>query len=529
MIHAKLSRPRASRNTVHRPRLYRWLDRALESPLTLVCAPAGFGKTTAVSAWLESLPSKNLDGTDLHSAWLSLDPLDNDLIVFVQDWIAALRTIFPGAGAGALDLLRTSIDIHPGLLAATLGNEIADLRTHFVMVLDDFTVIRSAAVHELFDALLVHWPQPLHLVITLRRDTPWRLVDLRAKGKITELRTADLRFSREETRQFLTQRYQGAVSDEVLDQFDDSLQGWIAGMHLAVLSLRDADLEAGNLTARLLNKPQMTEYLFEEILTQQPGQVQAFLMNTAVVERFNTALATALAGDDADGYGSHECIEWIDRHGLFITSLDVQGEWRRYHGLFRDFLRQRLAAQFAPEFVNNLHERAAAWYAQRDHLDEALHHATTAANLELAASLVEQRLGELLNQSDPTRLQRWLRFIPEEYIARHPGLLMARAWVYAFSWQFGRQVPLLDHIERLLDAESAMPAEADSGFDRIVRGQLFALRSQLAFLGGQYAAAVQLCQESLALLPAVLGLCARWSRPLRRCREAGPIGATMRC
>jgi LuxR family transcriptional regulator, maltose regulon positive regulatory protein len=241
------------------------------------------------------------------------------------------------------------------------------------------------------------------------------------------------------------------------------------------------------------------DYLFGTVLALQPAPIQDFLLKTAVLERISAPLAAAIVGDAGPGPDSRTCLNRIVDSDLFVTLLDSRQEWHRYHRLFRDFLRKRLASVFSPAEISRLHERAAVWFAAEGLIDEALYYAMAAGNLDLAARLLEDNLGDLLNRGDPATLQRWLQLFPDEYVQRRPGLLMARAWELHFSWLLGPLAAILDQIERQLnDERSEQPAAAEKS---ILRGQVLELRSQDAYFRGQFQRAIALSEEALRLLP----------------------------
>jgi LuxR family maltose regulon positive regulatory protein len=501
LIQTKLHRPAVGRLFVHRPRLNEQLNRGLDGPLSLVCAPAGFGKTTTVSAWIDSLNAGTADGRALPSAWLTLDERDGDLIVFMHYFIAALRTIFPGACAETAEML-TALAL-PGLdlLTATLSNEIASLPSPFVMVLDDNASADNRAVYVLFGKLLRHWPPPMHLVMISRREPPLPLAGLRAKDMVSEIRTSDLRFTREETAAFLDLSLPSDVDPAILDRLERATEGWITGLRLIIRTSHIPDVSDGGQVIGASSATSVTDYLFDEVLSGQPDPIRAFLLQTAILDRFCTSLAAAVIGRDDPEYNVQECIAWIAQADLFVSAQDDRGEWYRSHPLFQALLLKRLRARFSPEQVNRLHERAAGWFAERGETDEAIHHALAIGNLELAARLMEQGLCDVLNRDDPPALERWLRLLPEELVQHRAGLLMLKAWVLQFSWQLAAQARILDQAEALLASDEGRdPGEV--GYDaKIVRGQLATMRAQQAFWSHQPTRAIACCQEAMALLP----------------------------
>jgi LuxR family maltose regulon positive regulatory protein len=500
LLKAKLHRPRVTRDLVVRPRLLELLDHGLDGRLTLVSAPAGFGKTTLISSWLAGMAAAREENPATPSAaWLSLDEQDSDLVVFVRYFIAALRTLFPQTCSETLTLLQAAQQLPLAELFTTLNNEIEALPSKFVMVLDDYHRLDGQAVHQLLDSLMRHWPHPMHLVLISRTDPPLPLASLRARGKITEIRTGDLRFNAEETAAYLEQVLKAPVRREDRDLLEQHAAGWIAVLQLAGLALRSPGKIDGIPSALARTGQSMSDYMQDEVLAQQVPAIQTFLLKTSVLERFCPPLCEAVVAESDPAWSVRACIDWIDRAGLFVVPLDDTRTWYRCHPLFRDFLRERLLARLGAEVVTDLNRKAAAWFAQQGLLDEAVRYALQAGDLDLAARLLEQRLGDVLNREDRTVLERWLRVLPEEIVARRPWLLMAKAWALNFTWQLGRQLKVVSQLEALLaeGGGATLPAEEL----QLLRAQIAALRAQEAWLSNQTARCLAYCEEALAALP----------------------------
>lgn len=496
LITTKLHRPLVTGDHVERPRLLQQLQRGLSQPLTLVCAGAGFGKTTLVSDWLSSLKVGGAtEPGAAPTAWLSLDAQDSDLGRFAVYFVAALRTMFPDACSATLELLHTRAEPPLELLAATLINEIAQLPDRFVLVFDDFGALSGEAVPELLNRLLQHWPPTMHLVLISRYSPTLALARLRANGQITEIRSRDLRFTAEETAAYLNLALPAPLSQPAQTTLEQRAEGWVAGLQLAVLALRamsDADIDAA---VGAVAEVDAVQYLVDEVLSGQPPVIQNFLLRTSILDRFCAPLCEAVAGREDAGWTAQVSLEWIKQANLFVISMDYQQEWFRYHHLFREMLRQRLKQRLGPDEVIRLHRAAARWFAEKGLIDEALRHALAAGDLEQAARLMENALRDVLNHEDWPSLARWLRLVPEEFVDRHPGLLMLRAWSLHWSWQLDAVPPVLDQIEELI-------GEAGQGDDLpALRGQIALHRAQVAYMHNQPARALAHCQDTLALLP----------------------------
>ncbi len=519
LITTKLHRPLVTGDHVERPRLLQQLQRGLAQPLTLVCAGAGFGKTTLVSCWLaqsnehgtmndeagtaenSGLPRSSYIPHRFPSAWLSLDAQDSDVVRFATYFVAALRTMFADACSATLDLLHAQIEPPLELLAATLLNEIALLPERFVLVLDDFGAIQGEAVHELLNRLLPHWPPPLHLVLISRHNPPLPLARLRAQGQITEIHSRDLRFTAEETAAYLDLALTAPLSQPLLAALEQRTEGWIAGLKLATLALRTLDAAGIEEAIDSVGATDAVQYLVDEVLSGQPPAIQRFLLRTSILDRFCVPLCEAVAGDEDTGWPVQERLAWIERADLFIFPLDRQQQWYRYHHLFQEMLRRRLLERLGEDEVRRLHRRASAWLAAEGQIDEALHHAQAAGDQQQAAALLERQLCDALNHDEWPALARKLRLLPEALVERRPWLLMTKAWTLSSSWQLGALPRVLDQIEALLagEGEGAQPAD-DLGDVPALRGQVVTLRAQLAYLDNQPADALAYCRQALALV-----------------------------
>src|SRR6266704_4550053 len=355
ILATKLYIPRLRPNVVSRPRLIERLNEGLHRKLTLIAAPAGFGKTTLVSAWVA--------GCDRQVAWLSLDKGDSDPTLFLTYLVAALRTIAPDIGVGVLGALQSPQPPPTESILTALLNEITAIPDNFVLVLDDYHVIESKPIDHALTYLVDHLPPQMHLVIVTREDPPLPLARLRAGGHLTEVRAADLRFTPSEAAAFLTQVMGLRLSAQDIAALERRTEGWIAGLQLAALSLQGQPDAASFITSFTGSHHFVMDYLLEEVLEQQPESVQAFLLRTSILERLCGPLCDAILLDSsASGQAT---LELLDRANLFIIPLDNERHWYRYHHLFADLLRQRLRQSIpgdAESQVNELHIRASQWF-----------------------------------------------------------------------------------------------------------------------------------------------------------------------
>jgi LuxR family maltose regulon positive regulatory protein len=500
ILETKLHRPPLLGDQLVRDRLLKLLDREADRPLLLVCAPAGFGKSTLIGSWLEKMAAgRGGKATPLPSAWLSLDQDDSDLNLFLRYFIAALRTMFKEACEETLVLLQARQQPPPAVLYTSLSNELAKLPEEFILVLDDYHTIHNAEVHNLLGELVRHWPKQLHLVLISRISPPLPLDSLRAKGMISEIRTRDLRFTTEETADYLSRTQFALMSRDTLSLLEERFEGWPAGLHLAAISFRSADSQEAVLSALSSENPNIAGYLVDEVLTHLNPAIHSFLLKTSILDHFCTSLCETIIGETDTAWNPRACLDWIERSELFIVPLDNRREWYRYHHLFQELLQQRLFAELAPDQVNALHHQASAWFEEHGLIDEALHHALAAGDLDLAATQMIAGLRDATNREDRPTLERWLRLLPEDMVQRQPGLLMIRAWALQFSWRLDLQAQVIDQVEKLLDSEAraSLPAVDLQN----LRGQILLIQAQQAYFKNKTVQAIDLCRQVLALLP----------------------------
>jgi ATP/maltotriose-dependent transcriptional regulator MalT len=500
LLQTKLHQPRLPHNLVVRTRLLEVLNHAIDHQLTLVCAPAGFGKTTLISTWLERMAADQpTAAASFPTAWLSLDEDDSEINLFLRYFIAALRMIFNGACESTLALLQARQQPPNGILYATLSNELAKLPGEAILVLDDYHTVRGTEVHNLLIELARHWPRLLHLVLVSRIDPPIPLSGMRANGMLHEIRTHDLRFTPEETAAYLSQAQLVLQSQKDLHMLEERFEGWPAGLHLVALSLRSASNQESVLSALSSKNPNITGYLVDEVLTHQVPAIQTFLLKTSILDRFCASLCEAVVGDPDPAWNARACLDWIERSELFITPLDEHRVWYRYHHLFQELLQQRSSAEMRPDQVTDLHRLASVWFEEHGLLDEALHHALAAGDLDLAARQMNAGLLNVINREDRSTLEHWLGLLPEEMIQQRPELLMIRVWVLEFTWRLKQQAQVLLQIEELMDSETGAILPVDEL--QILRGQILVLRAQQAYFSNQTSRAIDLCRQALALLP----------------------------
>jgi LuxR family maltose regulon positive regulatory protein len=485
LIQTKLQLPVQSIDPVPRPRLAEWLDQRWKRPLTLVSAPAGYGKSTLISEWVRSL--------DCPSAWLSLDQYDNDLRVFLDYFITAIRSIHPQKLTETQALLGAPEMPPLRYLSGSLINELNEIEGEYVFVLDDYNMIELQSIHDLVNELIQHAPKGMHLVLCTRMDPPLPLVKLRATGQISEIRGQDLSFTLDEAH-ILVQNILGTHIDrDETNTLVARSEGWVTGIRLAALALRHRrgnEAVKGSLSA---NNRYVMEYLVSEILENQVAVFSEWLLKTSILERFCTDLCEAVCATEAGSKGAEingqEFFNWLEASNLFVIHLDDKGLWVRYHHLFQDFLQNELASRITGGEIAVLHSLASAWYADNGLIDEALRHALSAGDVMSAAQLVEQNIYRILRTGLFPVLGRWLDQLPEEIVAQQPKLLVARAWVSHFQGTFEQIPPILQKIDNLSEIEQ---------IEQELKGDLDFFDAVLSFWDYQVEASLKLFHRAIS-------------------------------
>jgi LuxR family transcriptional regulator, maltose regulon positive regulatory protein len=436
LLATKLYMPAPRPDLVLRPRLTTRLDKGLARGLVLVCAPAGYGKTVLLADWAQR--------SGHPAGWLSLDAGDNDPARFWRHAVAALGRARPGVGDRVAPLLGPPAPSSFQGLVTTLINELAAQPgdDEALLVLDDYHVIGSQQVHESLAFLLEHLPAGMCILLASRSDPPLPLPRLRARGQLTEVREAELRFTSTEAGEPF-QQAAPALPDASVAALAARTEGWAAGLQLAALSLRGHDDAAAFVAAFTGSHRYVLDYLAEEVLDRQDTQLRTFLRETSVLERLSGPLCDAVTGRE----GSQALLEQAERAGLFLIPLDEVRGWWRYHHLFADLLRARLQEK-QPGRVAQLHRNAAAWYSQHELADDAIGHAAAAGEMLWAARIIEQHFDMVYNiLGEAATIHRWLSALPADVVRSRPRLLLAQALMAATSGHIQEVEPLLDAVE----------------------------------------------------------------------------------
>ena len=499
LLETKFYAPRQPVGLVPRPRLTVRLGRGAQSKLTLVSAPAGFGKSTLLAEWLTATPTARSQ-----TAWLSLDPSDNQPMAFWTHLIAALQKAEPAVGVTALSLLEAPDRSIETVLAPLLND--LDLVGHdIVLVLDDYHTIDAPEIQVGITFMLEHLPANVHLVITTRADPVLPLARLRARGELVEVRAADLRFTPDEATAYLNDVMTLELSAREVATLEGRTEGWIAALQLAGLSMQGRDDHAAFIAGFAGDDRYIVDYLVEEVWQRQPDHIRDFLLQTSILARMAGPLCDAVTGHE----GGRATLEALDRRNLFLIPLDDQRRWYRYHHLFGDVLQARLLDE-RPELVEELHRRAAEWYAQEGESDEAIRHAIAGNDFERAADLVELAIPAMGRDRRESTVRRWLEAIPEQVIRIRPVLsdgyaasLLVRGVTEGVEARLANAEQWLQLTAESLASQGTRPPEmvvADDAAFRNLPASIAIHRAGLARILGDDVATVAHARRALDLL-----------------------------
>jgi LuxR family maltose regulon positive regulatory protein len=503
LLRTKFSIPQIPSGTISRRHLTEQIHRGVEGPLTLLAAPAGFGKTQLLLEWNRE--------TRLSVAWLTLDSDDNDLSRFFRYLIGAIQNLEAGLGEEALDFTQSSTGGGLEVGLTLLINELSALSKEMALVLDDFQVMENPAALQGIGFLLKYLPHNLHLVIASRSEPELDLAYLRAKSRLVELGADELRFTSEEVVQYFQQAVGLQLSPETVQALEERTDGWITALQMAAISLRhqaDPTLYLANLQGDTIY---LVKFLAEEVLDRQPEEMRQFLLRSSILESLSGPLCEAVVNPDAQpGYGA-VMLNRLEHANLFIMALDEKHEWFRYHPLFADFLRQ-VEAEVNPGEIPELHKRAAMWLEQNGHLDEATRHALASRDMTWAAEMIERNALPLINMGEVTALARWIGRLPDDITRQRPSLILAYAWTLIVTHQPDLARDRLDELQRLLDQHEKQTASATildglgsvEGFEKVnwsfIRGGLALCESYLAMASGDMEQAAELSQLATSYL-----------------------------
>jgi len=497
LLSTKLFIPSTRPEFVPRPRLIEQVNAGLHRKLTLISAPAGFGKTTLVSDWVTNCKRP--------VAWLSLDKGDSETRRFLGYLVAALQTVSTDFGAGVLEMLQSSQPSPTESTLTALLNEITTVSENFVLVLDDYHVIDAKPVDHAITFLLENLPPQMHLIITTREDPDLPLARFRAQGELTELRVADLRFTLSEAAKFLNRVTGLELSEKDIAALEARTEGWITGLQLAALALQGISLQERADTSQFVqsftgSNRFVLDYLVEEVLKHQPEDLRHFLLQTCILERLNASLCEAVTGQA----NSRNTLETLERGNLFVVPLDNQRQWYRYHHLFAEVLQTHLLEQ-QPDLVAELHWRASNWYEQNDLTAEAIQHALAAEDWERAAGLIELAHPVMDINYQSAAWLAWARALPEELVRARPVLCVDIAWALLDAGELEACEEYLQVAERWLDAAKNKQKDDMHGIIvdevqfRSLPASIATAKAYRSLAFGDVPGAVKFAQRALAL------------------------------
>jgi len=508
LLATKFFVPVASGTLISRPRLTALLDESLKRPLTLVSAPAGFGKTTLLATWAQSLPASKL-----RVAWVSLDEEDNDLLQFWTYVLSALDMHPPERFTPLLKYLQSPQSPSIKNILTVLSNLLLDSPEHFVLILDDYHAITEEQVHTTLSSLMEHFPPQLHIILATRTDPPLLLSLLRARGQMMEIRTDQLRCTAEETGTIFQEVIGVQLPEKTIQEVTTRTEGWLVGLRLLGLSLAEYANPLSLLEEVSGDQRYILDYLTEEVLRRQPQEVQMFLLYTCILEHLTASLCDAVM----EQAGSQQMLHQLERANLFVVSLDSKREWYRYHALFAEALRYQLE-QTSASLVLALHHRASLWYAKHDRTTQAILHAFRAKEWQWAADLIEQKSLQLTaytwgaSEHEQVLLREWIEQLPIEVMGSRPRLCLT---CHYLLWPIAPPTTLeawLKAAEATLSASLTMQTREDVSHPMLdqkahqeqqnLLGDVLAVRAFRQSYDEKGEAVLTLCQQALSLLSA---------------------------
>ncbi len=485
---SKLYPPPMPADTVRRERLLSLAQTAAQSPITLVSAPAGYGKSTLVSQWLEQLECK--------SAWLSLDAADSDIQQFLSYIVAALRSTHPDCCAETIEILKSVALPSADDLTGIFCNEIEVLAEPIALVLDDYHQISSSDIDDFIDAVLKHPPRNLHLIVVTRRDPALSIPALRARGILCEVRMQQLEFREDETRAFIRANLGDAITDDEIRILHERTEGWPAALRLARLAAGEQGATTSIVNQLPSDSHAVRTYLMQEVLANQSPEVRAYLLRAAFLDRFCPELCEAVMPEGAAGISGREFVNDVRKANLFSIALDESGNWYRFHHLFQSMLHEQALTDLGNEEVRDIHMRASRWFEEHEFLADAIKHALSANSPGEAADVISRHRNLIMNHERWHQLGVWLRLLPPGLVASRPELQLLKARIFRTAGQNAELVQTLDDAESLLDA-----ATIDDGTKSELYGSLASMRCYQFYAESDGEGSVRAARQALELLP----------------------------
>jgi len=505
LLSTKLFIPPTRTNLVNRHRLIERLDAGLDNKLTLISAPAGFGKTTLISNWINTLDARTAEQgaqrfEHVRAAWVSIDERDNDPTLFWHYIIAALQTILPKFGENVQTMLNSATTFSHEVVVTILINEFVEVHqndgasTKFLIILDDYHLITNQIIHDSLNFMLDHLPPFLQLVITTRADPPLKLSYRHGRLEVNQIRAADLSFSSDESAEYLNEQIGLDLSFNDIEALENRTEGWIAGLQLAALSLQEQADKHKFVLDFTGDDRYIADYLIDEVLQKQPPHIQEFLMKTSVLNQLCGPLCEVLTGQDQ----SQSILNQLERYNLFLSPLDNRREWYRYHSLFADLLRQRLRKSRNEEQISKLHILASEWYVNWGEIIEAVDHAILGKAHSQAAQLIEQQSEEIFKQFKLNTLVKWIQVLPQNILESRPILCMIYAWALLALGQLRETEDCLQVIENTIGSSTRdVSSQTLEILDADTRGallEILTVRSVIAINRFDIPTTLKLCQ-----------------------------------
>jgi LuxR family maltose regulon positive regulatory protein len=486
-LKTKLYIPAAPASRVVRRHLTHQLDEIERKAVAIVSAPAGFGKTTLLAEWIAQ--------TRLPVAWLSLDNGDNDPHRFLSYVVESLESIHENVALEARQIMESPQLSPPHIILASLINDLGTLVEPCVLVLDDYQFITEHGVHEVMSYLLDHLPFNLHIILVTRADPPLQLGRLRAHDQMLELRTQSLRFTPDETREFLNDVMRLELSAEDIKALETRTEGWAVGLQMAAILLKDSPDRASLIQTFSGSHRYILDYLIQEVLDRQPEHVRGFLLKTSILDRFCSELCDTVTGQSPEP--AIGILDYLERSNLFLIPLDQDRHWYRYHHLFADLLASQLQ-RLQPAVIRELHLRASSWYEVNGHLDSAIEHALAAGDFEQAADLVEKDAQRVTYQVEFARLQRWIDRLSREMILSRAWIAITQGWLWLVA---GKQPALIEWMDRIEENFNAVWIDRYSENSRKdLLANIKSLRAYISFFAGDAQKSIALAHEALHLI-----------------------------
>ena len=489
VLHTKLYTPNLPSDLIVRPRLMQQFEQGRSKTVSLICAPAGYGKSILASQWLETC--------ECPYAWISLDEEYFDLHTFLQYLIAAVQQIFSGKLAKTDQLIKGA-DLPPhDLIATTLINELDDINEEYIIALDDYHLILSDEVHNLINLILKYPPQHMHLIILSRHDPLLGFTSLRAHSQINEIRMGDLLFSKPEIQQLYKTLLNLDLDDDTSQNLLNKTEGWITGLRMISLGIKTNE-DVQHLAKQLSGDVNLiAQFLLEEVVEKQSESVKMLLAETSILKRFCSDLVSALsdihAASNEDTMDGEAFIEWLLKANLFIISLDGHQKWYRYHHLFQDLIKNYFTKNRTEDAIRSSHKRAAEWFEKNGLIKEAIKHMLAAGEADQVAQIVEQHRDDALKNDNWRLLEKWILMLPEEIMMINPSILITWGWVVTNRFRFGELLKVIDASIKLLGEPPP---------DTITYGELcYLIGWKNLFVDGDIQGSINMLNKSMELIP----------------------------